>query len=264
MPPKSFGCATVFLENVLRWKRDHELFLFCDKGEDYGGVVSPLSNPPESLAHHLLYNDFGQRRPAAISNAVWLASLRILDANKVTHFIYLESDCRVNGHYWDEKMFKEYFSYPVTPIAAGTMCSFNSANGGYDYYRRWIKWISEMGNRKHPITVMGAPPVAKEKREPALYVNGALGVYSMDWMKKIFDLKNSTETVTGKAWDYVIGEKVYSMFGLDSFELIRHMDTIYSGYSNDLTTEDQRMDWLMKGKAIAVHQIKSQRTVPNE
>jgi hypothetical protein len=54
-----------------------------------------------------------------------------------------------------------------------------------------------------------------------------------------------------------IGGRLWKVFAEDTFDFLGHLDTIYSGYGDILTTEEERMNLLRSGKVVAVHQIKS-------
>lgn len=263
VPPPNFGCAKAFLINILKYKTRSKLILYSDHPYTEDAFLKnpngkPVTVNPDFTPHAARFNELGQKRPAAISNMVFHTGIRLADMLKITHFIYLESDCRIKGDYWDEQIWEEYFTLPFPPVIAGTMTCFNTVNGGLDYYRRWQKKMLEIFPRsKFPVTIYGAPPIKIDERKPSVFVNGACGVYITDWLKQFFDLKNLIETAQGKAWDYLIGEKLYNLFRADALDLVAHLETVYSGFDNDLTTEETRLDWLREGKAVAIHQVKS-------
>jgi len=267
VPPPGIGCSNVFLANIRRFKTTHTLILLSDHdhGEGFStqyqkGKAGFQMGSPERLPQHVLHDEQGKRRACAISNAVFHSAIKVALAMKVTHLLYLESDCRVGCDNWDAKIFDEYFKLPFPALAAGTLCAWNVPNGGLEFAREWVDATCKSGN-KFPLVSYGAFPSATCQNTPSVFPNGALGVYNMQWLTECFDMTSLLKTAQGLAWDYVLGQKIYETFGRDTFRVLAHLSSVCSTYGESLSTEKNRMEWLRRGDYAAVHPVKSEATI---
>lgn len=274
IPPPHFKGAKSFLENYSRNKPASEVILYSDHNE-YG--FRGILNPENIAGRH--------DNKWAMNNAIFCMGLRFALQAGVTHMLYVESDCRFGCPGWDAIIFEEYFNLKFPPVAAGSLVAHSCVNGGGAFYERFYDFIGR--NRRSgefAIPIYGipnavpnqfpaqspniTPPGSPDKRfKPAVYPNGALGVYDTLWLAEIFGLKpdgtfkdgHSMMTVTSMlAWDHEIGMALYDRFGVQMFDVIAHMNSMFSSYGDRLTTEAERLQLLRDKKATAVHQVKSE------
>jgi hypothetical protein len=275
VPPPNFPGAKAFLENIRRFKTVNELFLFSDHSAY--GFQTIL--PPDDMKRH--------NERCGISNALFVMAVRFALQRGATHMLYLESDCRVGIDYWDEIMFNEYFAFKFPKVAAGSLVAHSCTNGGYDYYKRFWQFLMEHGKRKQFIPIYGIPVMAglamrefgeeaglvvkpgdaRTKYKPAVYPNGALGIYDVSWMAELFGInpdgkfrsdQSLIQHVQASAWDHMIGVRLYDRFGEDALEMVGHLDSCFSSYGDSVSTESQRMTMLQIGRVVAIHQVKSE------
>lgn len=280
--PKLGKCAQSFVLNMEKFKPTYSQLLYSDYIE-YG--FKPIANP-EGIG--------GQdRNPKwAVNNAIFISGIRLAVIAGFTHIIYLEADCRVGTPGWDAVIFDEYFRLPFPAVAAGSLVSHGCVNGGQEFFRRFSDMIA-MNRRdksQHLIPIYGVPcPPEKQGQfpsspspniippgdartsfKPAVYPNGALGVYDVAWLAELFGIQrdgkfkdgySTMDVVLGVAWDHLIGMKLYDRFGVDLFDVVAHMDSVYSGFGDRLDTEADRLKLLTDKRAVAVHQVKSGATI---
>lgn len=258
VPPPSFPGSAAFLQNIRAWKTAHDLILYSD--HDYGEGFVRINASPEVIKG-VLYPD-GRENTWAVNNLVWLTGLRILQKHGYTHFIYLESDCRVSGHGWDAKIFDDFFSVIPTPLVGGTIVGYNINNRDITFSRLWNGFIADNELALFPITSFGGVGAAMS-HEPAILANGALGVYDFDYVHRLFPMDGAADKLAAlTAWDYHVGRELVREFGERVFQNIAHLDRVYSSYGNVQTTEEARLALLTDGAVVAVHQVKSDATGP--
>lgn len=263
VPPPSFGCAQKFLENILKFKTKHRLILISDHPYEIGErrILPPEGILPRDTHNpHPLIDPYTRMpKPCAINNAIFHTCLRIAIQEGVSHMLYVESDCRVNGDHWDERVFDEFFSQPFPVIAAGTLVTWNIFNGGLKFVSKWEQLVHKTSFCSFPMSNYGSMPHGNNPCNPAIFPNGALGVYSLEWMAQLFDLSSMLSLATDRAWDFVLGSRLVERFNVDAFEMVAHLNSVLSVYGDTLCTEDQRLKWLSDKRWAAVHQVKSKR-----
>lgn len=278
-PPPKFKGATSFMENLRQNKTANELILFSDY--PYPERTIPVLNPENVTGR--------DRNPQwAVNNTIFVSALRIALMSGVSHMLYIESDCRFGCHGWDSLIFEEYFSLPFPPIAAGSLVSHACVNGGPAFYQRFHDMIAaNRENKKEWLIPIYGVPVTKDKKsnwppmsahiidpghkddrfKPAVYPNGALGIYDVRWIAGLFGLlPDGTFQTThslidislSPAWDHLIGLRLYDKFGSDVFDVVAHMNGMFSSYGETMSTEAQRLEYLRTKRCVAVHQIKSE------
>lgn len=249
VPPPDFGCAKTFLENVRQFQTKYPLILCSDY--DYGDGVIKLRERPEIALHSNVW---------AINNHIFLGCLRMAIANEVSHLLYLESDCRVNGDYWDEAIFDGHFDRPIPAPFTGTIVCYNPCNGGMESARRWSALsdaVRAIGDGIVPATY--GSKSAADPSGAAVFLNGALGVYSTDWLARLFRLADTrvlNEAQTSPAWDMAIGLRLWEMMGVNAYDCFGWNRAVYSSYGDVMTTVAERMAMLTSGKVRAIHQVK--------
>lgn len=253
VPPPSWPSAKAFLGNVQRFKTVAPIIIFSEY--KYPGVT-PIRESPEVIKGGKFVN--GKANPFSVNNLIFFTACRIAAKSGFTHMFYLESDCRVYGDNWDQRIWDEAAALEGDWICAGTVVCYNPCNGGIGFARRWNDLIVETNqSRLFPLPTYGFVHAGKPQGA-SVFVNGALGLYSIEWMGKLFDL-SSPMIVSQRctAWDYEMGLRMFKRFGVVAFDMVRQINSIYSGYGDVMTSELERIMLLREGKLAAVHQVKS-------
>lgn len=252
VPPPQVGNPVPFLENLSRNPSTHsQLLMYSD--HPWPDTIR-LHGSPETAKAHAPGNAF------AVNNMVFWTGVRIALAHGLTHFIYLESDCRVGRPGWDEVMWSEFFSVPRPLMMGGTLACYNPCNAGMAAAKRWQALVARNTKRNFPIATYGWVG-ASDKHPSNIFCNGALGIYSMAWICELFpmeelDLTSKLASQTF-AWDMVLGQRLWEKMGPDSYDVVAHLDCIYSGFGEAMTTESERVLMLRDKKVVAIHQVKS-------
>lgn len=252
VPPPKVGNPALFLANLEKNPPSglSQVLLYSD--HPWPGVI-PLHGSPEMARQHAPKNVW------AVNNMVFWTGVRIAQVHGLTHFIYLESDCRVGRPAWDEVMWDEFFAVPRPLAMGGTLACYNPCNAGLASAKRWEALVARNVRKNFPVATYGWVS-AKDKHPSNVFCNGALGVYSMAWIKELFKgeleltSKLASETF---AWDMMLGQRLWSVMGKESYDVVAHLDCIYSGFGEAMTTESERVLMLRDGKVVAIHQVKS-------
>lgn len=253
-PPKAYPSAEAILINLKRYPAKHRLIVFSE--HDYGWpdqIVLRVS--PEGIKKQT--NSEGKLNPWSLNNAVFLTALRIAVAQQLSHIIYLEADCRVGVHHWDDVIFNEYFNLGFPCVAAGTLATYNPCNWSREAAKRWEALVSSNQRKNVPIATYGWKGAA-DRHPCCVFPNGALSVISMDWAAVLFDLQNTVNAALNMGpWDMHLGIQVWKRFEVGSYDVMGMLTKIYSGYGDVLTTPEERLSWLRNGEYVAIHQCKS-------
>lgn len=274
VPPPKYGFPAAFLTNLQRYKTRHPLILFSDHADQYkaAGVplpMIPILNPEQQKDATYVH---GEKNNWSVNNIIFLTALRIALRGEYSHILYLEEDCRVNQDAWDGVIYNEYLAVmgnmnPDECIGGSIVCF-----GPYNYTRlaavRWEALVSRNMKRNFPIPTYGSGG-SLEEFEPIVLVNGALGIYPMALMAKLFDLENTArEAAVITAWDFEIGRRIWKIWKEGVFDHVLLLQTMFSTYGNRLTTEEERKAMLSPEgldigdgrmmKVVAAHQFKSE------
>ena len=248
-PPSRIPTSEAFRQNIRRFKTKYPVILYSDTPDQ--DDVRRIENPER-------YAKAG--KPFAISNFCWLKALQIAVQEKIDWLIYMEADCRVNGHEWDAHLMDEFSTFDKA-ACGGTPVCWHLNRGGRILTIRLIEYIAEYqshagipmamhgalgGLGRHPMQV-----------QPCLYPNGAAAVYNVELMLKMFpDYMNSGSASQTTAWDMHIGYMLHNYFGDQLCDMVAPLVTVFSGYGDEILTERERQDWLSTGRVIASHQHK--------
>lgn len=261
VPPPKLPCATAFYENMRQFKCKHERILLSD--HDWPDTFKLKLSPEAPYAD-------GKPHKFAINNVLFFTCLRVAAERGYSHMIYLEADCRVGCDYWDDIMFAEHFSVGRPLVCSGSLACYNPANYSLKAMQRWeklvvdnaIKWQKKPYDQcrlNMPIATYGWKG-ASEKSPSCVFPNGALSILNVEWMKELFPLM-STGAVklaeTQGPFDMAIGILAWEKLKEDAYEVMAHLNCIYSGYSDVITTESERQEMLTSGRVCAAHQFKS-------
>lgn len=266
VPPQRMGlCADAFCTNLVFYKNTHPIVLFSDA--PYPGKICgdskkwldewvSIDNPESRLPRH-----WRTTNKFALSNLLFMTACRMARLRyNASHIIYLESDCRVGVNHWDDIMAREFFTHPRFHLIGGSAICYNPFNAGIQVARRWEQFVAANTRRNFPIPTYGCKNQDQQGDGLTLVaVNGALGIYDLDWLWDAFHgFQNTVQTAMEMhAWDFVVGGKMWEQFGIRSFDLVQNLSCIYSSYGNVLTSETERLGMLRSGQVVAVHQVKS-------
>lgn len=262
LPPPSFTGSKSFLDNLQQFKRLYPLHLISDHPYELKGgpAVLKLKASPEIYKNIL---DSGNNKNRwGLSNGLFFTSIKLMRKMGYTHVLYLESDCRVGCDYWDEQIVEEFLERGErSTIAAGsTVCYAPCNNSDPDFQARWATYTGRSARIRpgYPVPTYGKGS-SKVKQRPAIIVNGAAGIYSINELEELFDLESPTRTLAAEstAWDWEIGLRAYQKYGAKVFDKFLLLNTVFSSYGDILTNEAERRQMLMSGRFVAVHQIKS-------
>lgn len=254
-PTKSYAHANAIIENLKRFPAKYPVIIFSEF--DYGIEGQILLKLSPEVARKADGPANMGAQDFRIANTIFITALQMCRNAGLSHVIYLENDCRVGRSGWDEVMFDEYFSIGRPLTCAGSLAFYNPANAGPKALRRWQNIVALNTRKNFPCPTYGW--VAAAKQHPScVFPNGALAIYDMSWMQRMFTLENAVnEGVNMTAFDMAVGERLWNMFEEDAYEVIGSLRSIFSGYGEIVTTEAERMEWLRSGKIVAVHQVKS-------
>lgn len=255
LPPPTVGCSPAFKTNLEKFPTKHDLVLYSD--HDYGPQVIRLKGNPE-IVRNAYFPGTGKPNPYAINNLVFLTGMRIARERNFSHVCYVESDVRVGRKEWDDVVFDEFFSIGRALIAGGSLVCYNCCNFSQEASRRWQKLVSKNLRRNFPIPHYGFVGAA-QNHPSCVFPNGAGGVYDMAWMPRLFDLENTQAAcASATAWDMHLGNEIWKLFAEESFDVVGHLESIYSSYGNVITSPEERQNMLLSGAVVLSHQHKDQ------
>lgn len=300
--PAKVCSPTAFVENLRKFKTRYELVLYTDGKDDFTKEfpdIITIPNPELYINKDAKLKN-GWPNTFALNNLIFFTGLRIAHKRKISHFLYLEADCRVGCDLWDEKLFDFHFRHPEPLVCSGTAVAFNVCSDGRAAHGRWWDWVRQQKTAPGipACSTFGWGGQSYKTEKPTVFVNGALGVYDATWLFKLFPdalkdtpqpsnapveqvtwaqrlsaaplAETSTEQKSGGsiqlaessfAWDFAIGFELWKALGLHSFDVVANNPLIYSGFGDSYTSEEFRMEMLRKGDIICTHQVKSSATI---
>lgn len=283
---KRFGTLE-FVENLAANRPAGDLILFSDHpqptAERHGFKVIRLKGTVEleSLKKATVVNPWTRHLElsrGAIPALVFLTAWRIAEAGWFTHFIMLEDDCRMKNrpiptalqthhepltpqHYWDTAIFSEFTASKQPLICAGSIVAYDPYNAGLEAALKFEKLVERTKKaRKMPIPVYGTRP-SSEHNSPVVFCNGAGACYSIEGLHLLFPERKQgglDSVIAGSvyAYDWEIGVRGWLQFGVDWYNRIGVLPSIYSSYGNVMSSQAQRLQWLEEGKFQLIHQSK--------
>lgn len=254
-PRRVYPAVDSFLKNMKDFTPKHPLFMFSD--EQYDGVIKIAASPEIAKV---------ETNKMACNNLIFFIAIRIMASKGFTHVLLLENDCRVMCDGWDDVIWSEFQRKNSGATAGGSIVIFNPCSYGRRAAERYHQFLMETNaTRPMPLSMTGSSNLA-ERRDCCVFPNGAFAIYRMDWLLKTFpEIIGKPEqyielSKTCKTWDYEIAVRLWNEFKEGVYDRVVQIDSIYSGYGNVMSTEDERKELLTSGKVIGVHQIKSDWT----
>lgn len=256
LPPPMIGQPDVFLKHLEEYPPKNRLFILSD----YEWPKSfRIPDPTEK------WKDSDR-----IASTVFIHALRFAERKGLTHFIYLESDCRMKGDEWDVKLFDEFVTGRNGFIAGGNLgvCSVN--NGDREFRKHFEALAKKHGcndarHKSHKTAILThkfSNPV------PIPFVNGAVGIYSVAQLRELFDGETPESAVS--TWftvqDRGIAEKALKKFSpLETLNRFKHMPQVMATAGENIYPFTTRINALSRGNVICVHPIKNRwRPAPKE
>lgn len=264
--PAKVCCPSAFVENISRFKTRAPTVFYSD-GDWPIADIKILNPEPIPNMEAKLKN--GWPNFFVLNNFIFFTAMRIALARGFTHIIYLEADCRVGKDFWDDELFDFHFRSPEPLVCSGTAVAFNVATAGRDALARWLQWSCDQ--KMVPgfpcPSVYGWRGQSTTTEKPTVFVNGALGVYDVTWLKKLFGMDGLPPAQTKDnckllaesnfAWDFAIGYLLWQVMGVHSFNVVANNPRVYSGFGDVMSSEAERMQMLKDGVVSCVHQVKS-------
>lgn len=242
-----------FLRNLSAFKTRHPIYFYSENTQVHPQAIAVDDPAPVRSS----------RNKVAVHNTLFLFGLRIARDQGVKRFLFLESDCRVAGDYWDEAIFRQAEDHPDA-FVCGTPAVWNHSKFDAPRLKALNEYvISYQRETGFPAPVFTtrthADPAVKNSQNACVFIMGAGGVYNTAAMLEVF---NGMEPSPGHyacripAFDMQIGLSCNRMFGVNQFQKLPWVSGIFSSYGDRILTAKQRKDLLKAGKVRLVHQVK--------
>ena len=256
VPPPHIGHPLAFSQNLRNFPPLHPLVIYSDHdySKEWPGCIKIAASPEIARV---------DTNKMSCNNLVFFVGMRIAASRGFTHIMLLEPDCRVNAEHWDDIVWQEFQFKNPNAIAGGSMVVFNPCSYNRQSSEQYEKFLMDSKpSRIVPISITGSGNLA-EKRDSCVFPNGAFAIYRMDWLLKTYPQITGKPqeyialAKTERTWDYSIGIRLWNEFHESVYDKVVSLGKVYSGYGQIMSTEDERKQWLIDGKVVGVHQIKS-------
>jgi len=234
-----------FLRNLRAYKTAYPVVLFSDEPEE---GWEKIENPSE-------IKKSGNR--VAIQNIAFLHAVRLAEKARLSHFCYLELDCRVGFDNWDYDLFITAANNP-DKFCFGTYAVYNRSK----FTPAQAESVNKAIWESKSITGFDVPEFTAKADRPlgALFVMGAGAVYQTAICSELF--QNYERDMFGKAvkvpaFDLFIGLRCYQLFKERAPNKLGLLFNVFSSYGNKINTEKDRIQMASSGIYAIVHQIKS-------
>lgn len=256
LPKRSVGHTASFLSNLDTFPAINPVHLYTYDWTEREGVIK-LPAPVEQSVQP---GKDGKPNPVHLFNRIFYTSLSMAASMGLTHYMFIEHDCRFGVDGWDQILFDEFLRKNEDAVCGGTPVIFNPSSYSREVAVRFEKYLAGTRKRSMPMHIQAAGAFG-ERQEPCLFPLAALAIYQVKWMLeafpeirqgKTFELSHST-----KLHDQEVGRRLWRHFGPGIFDQVTWLGKEYSGYKDILSDEDHRRTLLESGQVVAVHQIKS-------
>lgn len=258
LPPRSVEGVEQFHANVMTKKRELPLYLYSHTAWDGAEFCPQITEDTSGWNVEVPF-----ARPDVISAQVFFHGMSIALREGHTHVIYVENDCRVNDG-WDKAIAGEFFEWryhhPLVVCGGSPVC-WQPCAWGYQFEYKLIDLAANYQDVSGvPMALEGGLIETGEQKRPIAYPNGALGIYSLQWLCEAFGhdpfIHPERHLPSLVPWDWQIGRRLCEMYGMDMLERIAPIGCAYSGCKDHHVTAEKRLQWYQEGKKVAVHQIK--------
>ena len=255
IPPPGVGHPEVFLSHLKEhWPSGVEVILYSDHLE-WGGLVKVDCIQPSP-----------KRRPWLANNSVFLTGLKLAGEAGWTHMLYLESDCRVFGSDWAERMRTAFLlsqsELGCPAIMGGSPVIYNPSSTRMEGLNAVSNFICDTRRRglMSPTIYQGDGAPIRVCNMTIIYPNGAGSILAVPWLAEWFRVKSNPIPSTASMippWDMAVGHAAWHIHGLEAFKKFAHIPCAYSAFGNTITTEEERIKMLVSGDKVLIHQVKS-------
>jgi hypothetical protein len=247
LPPPGVGHTEVFLKNLRDFPPHNRVFMISE--HPWPGVTK-IVNPVS-----LVGKDYQK-----IYNLLLVESLRIARKEGYSHMLYLETDCRVKGDDWDDRIYTEFLEHKQAILGGclaicGDLTSpaFNS-----QFTKLTNKYNSNDSNgvkRNWPIIRQGN----YRTNHPIVFVNGAPAIYEVKAILEIIEEEQKQNNLAQvKVLDADLGWMIGRKFGiLESFNKIVHLPLVLATGGETIIPFSDRTSQLTDLKVAAIHSIKT-------
>lgn len=256
LPRLGVGNVDAFLTNLDNFPTKYPLHLFSHDHTERPGVIKIAANVEDAVNP----DAEGKKNIVHVYNMVFYTGVSIAASIGLTHFIFVEYDCRFGRKNWDAILFREFFRKNPHAACGGTPVMFNPCSYNRETAERYERYVADNKKKLMPMAT-AANGKFGERQLPSLFPIAALAIYNVAWLMDIFPeiAKHQTAQLahTSKLHDLEVGQRLWKQLELKSFDNVTWLNSEYSGYKDVLSTEDYRREMLESKKVVAVHQIKS-------
>jgi len=259
-PERTGAC----LANLARWKHAYPIFVYSDSEWHSSlwkllGAAGPMEffkcGNPEVVKTDTVHH---------VPKLAYLMGLEIAIAQGLTHFLTLETDCRVWGDNWDEAIFTEFLEQGDDKVLGGTLFVWHPFNAGLDYAQEFTAFmqVANLGFQKRLVSL---PNVfvyggrgSCEKHKTCAYPNGAGSIAKTSFVQQVFGHREiKVAAQEGSAWDAHLGFGLFDIYGPNGYTRLAPLRNVFSVYGDLLTSEQLRLNLLTLGQVRLAHQVKS-------
>lgn len=248
VPPPNIGHPDVFFRHLDEYPPKNRLYLMSD----YEWPKS--SRIPDPTVKW--------QNSDRIASTVFMHALKLAEKKGLTHFIYLESDCRMIGENWDVKLFDDFTAGGNGHIAGGNMGICSVKNGDAAFRAQFEALARKFGvnDTRHKVHKTAILTHKWPHPVPIPFVNGAVGVYSVKKLRELFG--DETPDAAVSTWytvqDRGIGEAALKRYSpAEVLSKFKHMPEVMATAGERLYTYDTRIAVLTEKKVTCVHPIKT-------
>jgi hypothetical protein len=256
LPRREVGNVDAFLANLDNYPTKYPLHLFSHEYSKRPGVIGIPANIEDAVNP----DSDGKKNLVHIYNMAFYTGVSIAASMGLTHFIFIEYDCRFGRKNWDAILFREFFLKNPNAACGGTPVMFNPCSYNLETARGYEQYVASNEKKLMPMATAASGKFG-ERQLPSLFPIAALAIYNVAWLLDIFPEISKHKTVqlahTSKLHDLEVGQRLWKQLEHKVFENVTWLNSEYSGYKDILSTEDSRREMLESKKVVAVHQIKS-------
>lgn len=252
VPPPGVGHSDVFLKHIEEYPPKNRLFILSDHEWPRSfRIPDPTKNWKNS---------------DRIASTVFLHALRFAQRKGLTHFVYLETDCRVKGDDWDVKLFDEFVSGKKL-IAGGNMGVCSVQNGDRQFKQQFESLAKKHGcnDTRHKVHKTAILTHKFPNPVPIPFVNGAVGIYSVAQLEKLFPEETPEQAVENgfTVQDRSIAERALTVFSpTETLSRFKHIPQIMATAGEQIYPFTTRINTLNRGNVTCVHPIKNRWRPP--
>lgn len=255
LPPKGVCNSDAIVANLLAAPPKLPLLIVTDAAGDWAGLnldrceVVPMRARPEDCVPQ------GTPKWPAISNLVFLTTMRVAGQRGYTHVLYIEADCRfVDG--WDTAMWEEYQSHGNPNAIAGTVVLYHVSQLPHPGPALAAGLLKQNRKKNVPVSEYGRSN-AKTNADPAVFPNGAIAIYPVDLISSIFGTERTVaRAIAMSAYDHEIGWEMVRRHGGNIFHHVIQLDCVFSTYKEQVVSAAELREMLTSNKVVAIHPVK--------